>query len=449
MLPQTFGVSSGSYNPLQLDAYLLRLTDVKQTAKVYATENIYNLEHALLLPAGALLTHTIASTFVAHTLAKSLETSIRLEGCIDAEVLEQNLVNILQQDSILLAINEHHNLTVSLKALCESADKFTVLCQKLTVMSHTMPDIFRRTLYCTWLSLLVANEMRLSRADIETVFLAALAHDIGMLHIDATVLNQQVSRTSVEWQHIQKHVAIGFELMRAMPDMPAEAAEAVYEHHERCDGTGYPHGKVESELCLPGQIVGLADSVMAIYHNRFSAQGNSWRSAIPIIQMNLQAYFFRAFDVLMTILRRSELPPKDVVVGDMTPEFVNNLFYRNEQLKNWFETMRDCLMSIGFRHGDRHLHSLQNVMLHLSTSAQGSGIFLEQHERLKVIVDNECVVESFSDIENTHLIQQEILFHLHRLARMTQLYLDSGSCQKEPIKQTLLSGLAKAQQYLL
>jgi HD domain len=379
---------------------------------------------------------------------------VQLESGINAELLEKILLDVAQQDSILLAINEHHSLKIPLKDLCKTAARFSLLCQKLMAMSHTMPDVFQRTLYSTWLSLLIANEMRLSRDDIETVFVAALAHDIGMLHIDPALLPQQVSRTSDEWQHIQQHVAIGFELMKSMEGMPANASQAVYEHHERCDGTGYPHAKVESELGLHGQIVGLADSVIAIYHNRFKEQGGTWRHAIPIVQMNLQAYFFRAFDVLTTILRRSELPPKDVVVGDKTPEFVNSLFNRNQQLKHWFEIMQECIMSVGFRHGDRHLHSLQNVMLHVATSAQGSGIFQEQHTILRNIVENNSVknngiAESFSDIENVHLMQQEIVFHLHRLSRMTQLYLDSNTCQQESIKQTLLSGLSKAQRYWL
>jgi HD domain len=386
---------------------------------------------------------------LSHTPGLPSPVIVQREGGINAELLEKILLGVAQQDSILFAINEHHSLKIPLKELCETAARFPLLCHKLTVMTHTMPDVFQRTLYSTWLSLLIANEMRLSRDDIEVVFVAALAHDIGMLHIDRALLSQQVSRTSDEWQHIQQHVVIGFELMKSMEGMPVNASQAVYEHHERCDGTGYPQAKVESELGLHGQIVGLADSVIAIYHNRFKEQGGTWRHAIPIIQMNLQAYFFRAFDVLTTILRRSELPPKDVVVGDKTPEFVSTLFNRNEQLKKWFDAMQACIMAVGFRHGDRHLHALQNVMLHVATSAQGSGIFLEQHQVLRAIVENNGVAESISDIENVHLMQQEILFHLHRLSRMTQLYLDSGACQQEPIKQTLLSGLSKAQQYWL
>jgi hypothetical protein len=386
---------------------------------------------------------------LSNTSGFSTLAMVQQEGGISAELLEKILLNVAQQDSILLAINEHHSLKVPLKELCETAARFSLLCQKLTFMSHILPDVFQRTLYSTWLSLLIANEMRLSRDDIETVFVAALAHDIGMLHIDPALLSQQVSRTSDEWQHIQQHVAIGFELMKSMEGMPANASQAVYEHHERCDGTGYPHAKVESELGLHGQIIGLADSVIAIYHNRFKEQGGTWRHSIPIIQMNLQAYFFRAFDVLTTILRRSELPPKDVVVGDKTPEFVNSLFNRNEQLKSWFDTMQACIMSVGFRHGDRHLHALQNVMLHLATSVQGSGIFQEQHQALRAIVESNRIAGSFSEVENVHLMQQEILFHLHRLSRMTQLYLDSNTCQQESIKQTLLSGLSKAQQYWL
>lgn len=443
MAIETFSHKFNIHNPHQLDAYLMHLADVNSRCGVIAAENIYNSQGALILSAGARITPLLAENIKHFTLVKPLETLVRLEHEVDAEQLEADLVDVIQQDNILQALNEYHDLTPLLKTFCENSMQYIVLRQKLTVMSRVLPELYQRSLYCALLSFLIAKEMRLSEPDQALIFLAGLSHDIGLLHVDPTILNHKDTLTADEWLHIQRHVVISSQLLQSMPDMPVAVAQAVYDHHERCDGTGYPYGKVESELTFPGLIVGLADSVVAIYYHRFKAQGGTWLDAIPVIQMNTQAYFYRNYEILVAVLRRSELPRKNVIEGDETPQFIADLTEKNIQLEKWFDTLNDALVSIGFRHGDRRLYSLQNVMLHVSTSIEGSGIF-KARDRLS---NTSLCKEMHHEIEDAHLLQQEIIFHLQRLSRMTQLYLDSGDCKNNDIKSVLLEGLAKAQNF--
>ncbi|MES2824336.1 MAG: HD domain-containing phosphohydrolase [Pseudomonadota bacterium] len=446
MAIETFSHKFNIHNPHQLDAYLLHLAEINIHCGVVAAENIYNSLGVLIVNSGVRITPLLANTILHCTLVKPLETIVRLERELDAAQLAADLVEIIEQDNILSALNEYQNLTPALKIFCQNSMQYAVLRQKLTVMSHVLPELYQRSLYCALLSFLIAKEMRLSESDQELVFLAGLSHDIGLLHVDPNVLNHKDTLTADEWLHIQRHVVISSQLLQSMPDMPIAVAQAVYDHHERCDGTGYPYGKVESELTFPGLIVGLADSVVAIYYHRFKTQGGTWLDAIPIIQMNTQAYFYRNYEILVAVLRRSELPKKNVIEGDATPQFIADLAQKNNQLKKWFDTLNDALVSIGFRHGDRRLYSLQNVMLHVSTSVEGSGIFKGQE--LLANANNLCK-EVDREIENTHLMQQEIIFHLQRLSRMTQLYIDSGDCKKNEIKSVLVEGLAKAQQFAI
>ncbi len=446
MAIETFSHKFNIHNPHQLDAYLLHLAEVNSRCGVIAAENIYNSLGALIVNAGVRITPLLAHSIIHFTLVKPLETLVRLEHELDAAQLETDLVDVMQQDNILLALNEHHDLTPSLKTFCKSSMQYAVLRQKLTVMSRALPELYQRSLYCALLSFLIAKEMRLSEEDKALIFLAGLSHDIGLLHVDPNILNHKDTLTAEEWLHIQRHVVISSQLLQSMPSMPIAVAQAVYEHHERCDGTGYPYGKVESELSFPGLIVGLADSVVAIYYHRFKAQGGTWLDAIPIIQMNTQAYFYRNYEVLVAVLRRSELPLQNVIEGDDTPQFIADLAEKNIQLENWFNTLNNALVSIGFRHGDRRLYSLQNVMLHVSTSVEGSGIFKAQDLLSNTTHPSK---EIHKEIENAHLLQQEIIFHLQRLGRMTQLYLDSGDCKNSEIKSVLIEGLAKAQNFSL
>lgn len=432
-----------AYDPLLPDAYLLRVAAISTKCGVFSAEDIFSAQNALLVKQGVLITPEIAEILRVHRLKKPIEQSIYLEREFSASDLEQALIQVLQQDDLLTALNEHQNIIELIQNYFAYYDKFPLLKQKLSVMAFAMPDLFLRTLYCAWFSVVIAKEMRFSEEDCADIFLAALSHDIGMLHLDIFVLEKKAQLTPDDWLHIQQHVFIGASLLRQMDAMPAAVVEAVFQHHERCDGTGYPTGAVESELSYAGKIIGLADSIIAIYHNRFKNQHMSWREVIPVIQMNAQAYFYRHDEILAIIWRRSEMPVKNVVHGDELPEFVAELLRERQYLSAWYEVLKESLVSLGFTHGDRHLHSLQNVMLHVSSSVSGSGIFDEvvsQWLRTADFVKNE---EDYRKIEKAHVQQQEIIFHLQRLNRMMQLYIDSNDTKPAHIKDVLINALAR------
>lgn len=447
MYPPQLSDAHWKYNPLQPDAYLLHLGATQAQTGARAAEDIYSSQHHLILEKDTALTAAVAANMMLLCLDKPLEESIQLQWQLDAEKLLADLTGVMQRDDIFLAINERHNYLLMLSPLCSLVEEFPVLQQKLTIMSLAMPDIYERTLYCVWLSLCIAKEMRLSQEDTAQVVFAALLHDLGMLHVDATILRQRGAISPEEWQHIQHHVAISFQLLKATKNLPSAIAYAVYEHHEQSDGTGYPLGKLENELGLAGQIINVADAIIAIHFNYENHQRHSWRQVIPLIQMNAQAYLTRANEMLLAIVRRSDLPVKNVVQGDEAPEFIEALLQKNTELKNWFAELRESLVSIGYTHGDRRLHALQNVMLHLATAAAGSGIFNEQHTEL--LAREQMEPEQLAQqVEKMHLMQQEIIFHLQRLSRMTQLYLDSGECKNHEIRSALAQGLKRTQKYL-
>ncbi|RYY04394.1 MAG: HD domain-containing protein [Gammaproteobacteria bacterium] len=438
---------SSSYDPLVPDAYILRAVSVGDGCNIFAAEDIYNAKDILLAPKDILITPELANILCQQRLKRPIENSLRLEHELNATELEKHFISILQTDDLLSSINEHQDIIPYIRYYLTPYEKFPALKQKITIMALTLPEVFLRTIYCSWFALLIAKEMKFSERGCVDVFLAALSHDIGMLHLNTYVLDKKSEMSPEDWRHIQEHVFIGAQLLKQMPGMSSDVIEAVYEHHERCDGTGYPKGKVESELTYAGKIVGLADSLIAIYRNRFQHQQRNWRDVIPVIQMNAQAYFYRHDEILATIWRRSQMPFKNIVQGDDFPEFVSALFIENERLNSWFEILRDSLLSIGFTHGDRRLHALQNIMLHVTTSVKGSGVFSAELEQWLSDVELNNEEDSYRKIERAHIQQQEILFHLQRLNRMLQFYLESDHFKKIDIKEALLKTLDRVKRF--
>lgn len=428
--------------------YSAHLAKLNESRHVIANENIYNDRGTLLVKKGNAITPAASRAIAQFKLIKPLQDSITIENEISAKELMQNFSALLIKDNILQAIHTRCEIHLLLELQCLHYETLPMLKQKITVMSERMGETFERTLSSTWLSLLIAKEMHLPPTDITNIFLAALAHDIGMLHISPLTLEKKEQLNAEEWRQIQAHVVIGKTILAAIPNIPPAVCLAVLEHHERCDGTGYPFGKVESELSLDGQIIALADSVIAVYFNRFEPEGRGWRDVIPVIQMNNHAFLYRNYEVLITILRHSELPSTRAVDDDEMQEFIRNIIVKNLQVKHWFNEVKEFMMLIGYSHGDRKLHALQNVMLHVATSANASGIFQEGFIECLEQIQNERLKDSYRHVEDIYLMQEEIIFHLHRLHRMVQTYLSSEGRKNVVIKDLLESCVIKSNEYV-
>jgi putative nucleotidyltransferase with HDIG domain len=119
---------------------------------------------------------------------------------------------------------------------------------------------------CTY-SIEIARAM--GWADEQLVILArgAYLHDIGKLGVPDGILLKPGPLTAEERTLMQLHVQIGFDLVKGIPFL-ADAAEIVFTHHERWDGSGYPRGLRGEETLLSARIFAVADTLDAITSDR-------------------------------------------------------------------------------------------------------------------------------------------------------------------------------------
>lgn len=107
---------------------------------------------------------------------------------------------------------------------------------------------------------LLAEQMQLPQHDRDRLMWVALIHDIGKLHVAARLLNKPSQPTVAEWRALQAHPEHGDALVAPMRAWLGKWADAVLQHHERCDGTGYPHGLVGDEISLGARIIAVTDA---------------------------------------------------------------------------------------------------------------------------------------------------------------------------------------------
>jgi hypothetical protein len=108
---------------------------------------------------------------------------------------------------------------------------------------------------------MLADELRLSLDERDRLRWAALLHDIGKLTVPPEVLNKPGPPDEREWALLKAHPAAGSQLVRALlPWLGDDLGGAVEHHHEKFDGSGYPHGLGGDSISAGGRIVAVADS---------------------------------------------------------------------------------------------------------------------------------------------------------------------------------------------
>ena len=104
----------------------------------------------------------------------------------------------------------------------------------------------------------IARQMRLSDDRIRGIRLGSLIHDIGKIYVPAEILNRPGRLAPMELELIKTHTTVGYEILKGV-DFSWPVAQMVLQHHERLDGSGYPHGLKGDGILLEARILAVAD----------------------------------------------------------------------------------------------------------------------------------------------------------------------------------------------
>ncbi|MGE5391854.1 MAG: HD domain-containing phosphohydrolase [Deltaproteobacteria bacterium] len=113
----------------------------------------------------------------------------------------------------------------------------------------------------------IGREMKLSEDTLQGIYIAGILHDIGKISVPAEYLSKPGKLDPIEFTIIKTHPGVAYDMLKAI-DFPYPIATIVLQHHEKCDGSGYPHGLKGADLLLEARIITVADVVDAISSHR-------------------------------------------------------------------------------------------------------------------------------------------------------------------------------------
>ncbi|QDY78944.1 HD-GYP domain-containing protein [Streptomyces qinzhouensis] len=143
-------------------------------------------------------------------------------------------------------------------------------------------------------SVLIARELRMDEERLEAVRFAGILHDVGKLGVPTRILRKDGPLTPHERRVIELHPEYGHEITRGIGFL-REAREAILHHHERLDGTGYPHGLAGDAIPEFARVVAVADAFDAMTSTRSYSRARP----VPVALKELERCAGAQFDPRM------------------------------------------------------------------------------------------------------------------------------------------------------
>jgi HD-GYP domain-containing protein (c-di-GMP phosphodiesterase class II) len=137
---------------------------------------------------------------------------------------------------------------------------------------------------------------------------AALLHDLGKLRVPNSILDKPSKLTNEEFGVVKEHPALTQQILERIPSfrLMAQIAGA---HHEKLDGTGYPHHLSAKELSLESRIIAVADVYAALSEERPYRESLDLGQVSAIMRKDIPTKLDpECFEALLVGLQSAKIP---------------------------------------------------------------------------------------------------------------------------------------------
>ncbi|MDS9878463.1 HD-GYP domain-containing protein [Pseudomonas protegens] len=187
------------------------------------------------------------------------------------EVRMGQAIELVQVDELV------HNISSS---LLRHPDVLISLARLKTADDYT----YMHSVAVCALMVAVARQLELPVEQVHQAGVAGLLHDIGKLTIPDSILNKPEKLSADEFERVKLHPAAGGAILRQNPQLDALVLDVCLHHHEKIDGSGYPHHLAGEQISLFAQMGAVCDVYDAVTSTRPYNRG--WDPAEALQRMS-------------------------------------------------------------------------------------------------------------------------------------------------------------------
>lgn len=150
----------------------------------------------------------------------------------------------------------------------------------------------------------LSQSLDLSSDEIKKLLLLADVHDIGLISVPKEIMNKLEPLDKSDWEEIKRHPATGYRIAKAIPELSDIAYNILY-HHERYDGSGYPHELAGKDIPYINRIFSIVDVYEALSQDKLYRTSFSKEEIMETMNRNKGTTFDPSIlDLFLNILNK-------------------------------------------------------------------------------------------------------------------------------------------------
>ena len=291
---------------------------------------------------------------------------------------------------------------------------------QMAVMRDQLPSLYEHSVLMVLVALYLATRSGWDERQCAKVAAAAFLHDIGMLYMSTSWTDSEYKLTDRERAQLAAHSITGSTVVRSMRAYPASVEDAVLEHHECMDGSGYPRQLQDFAISPMGRMLMVAEVVSGFYGKYADTAGE--RLSLTL-RMHSQRFPAEFVGPVLSMLQRGAASvvtaPREVVLADcQTLATV---------MQYWASCQRVLPAQWPAQPGGRAMLFVHNRLRALETSMAEAGAHTRQRSDWEQLLDHDS-----RSAQELSLVYREALWQLEScidncLRRWPSLQAEDGS----------------------
>lgn len=241
---------------------LATILEASQTKSIIASRDIFDISGIKLWARDQPVSSALQRRLLDRQLRNPLESCLLAEDGVTTHALVQAAEVQLERPGPLAALVQPH----AARLLKETGHLplHSVPQLLLTAAQASRPEAFAHAVQAMLLCGAMMDRHGGGVAELRLALLAGLLHDLGEMYIDPRYGEAEADRELdfISYQQLVVHPHVGHLLIAQLTNYPGALSRAIAEHHERLDGSGYPHGLQRGEVSPLGRMLAAAEAAL-------------------------------------------------------------------------------------------------------------------------------------------------------------------------------------------
>ncbi len=243
---------------------LATIMAASETRKIIASRDIFDISGNKLWAGNQPVSASLQRRLLDRQLRNPLETCLMAEDGVTPLVLAQSVQALMSAATPLAALVQPHAPRIALEA--GHLPLHPVVQLLLSTAQTARPAAYNHAIQAMAVAGALMVESGGSVAEVRLAMLGGLLHDVGELYIDPRFGEADADRSMdfASYQQLVVHPHVGQLLITQLTNYPAALGRAIAEHHERLDGSGYPHALKRENLSTLGRLLAVTETTCAV-----------------------------------------------------------------------------------------------------------------------------------------------------------------------------------------